>query len=82
MKLANSIEKLGSYFERLENGQAEKIDPGHVEKMIRKLVKKREDLCADLADTAKPSKRARLEQKCATLDAQIERARWLFDQIR
>ena len=81
MKLKNSIEKLDAYFERLESGKAQKIDPDHVDKMIRKLTKKREALMAELSEANKPSKKERLLQKCATLDAQIERARWLLDQI-
>lgn len=81
MKLKNSIEKLDAYFERLESGKAQKIDPDHVSKMIRKLSKKREGLMGELSEAIKPSKKERLVQKCATLDAQIERARWLLDQI-
>ena len=81
MKLKNSIEKLDAYFERLESGKAQKIDPDHVSKMIRKLTKKREGLMGELSEVVKPSKKQRLLQKCATLDAQIERARWLLDQI-
>jgi hypothetical protein len=81
MKLKNSIEKLDAYFERLECGKAQKIDPDHVDKMIRKLSKKREGLMGELSEAIKPSKKERLVQKCATLDAQIERARWLLEQI-
>ncbi|SFN70542.1 hypothetical protein SAMN04487859_107101 [Roseovarius lutimaris] len=81
MKLKNSIEKLDAYFERLESGKAQKIDPDHVTRVIQKLTKKREEVMADLAEASKPSKKERFVQKCATLDAQIERARWLLDQI-
>ena len=81
MKLKHSIEKLDAYLERLENGKAQKIDPDHVDKVIRKLTRKREEVMADLSEATKPSKKERLVQKCATLDAQIERARWLLDQI-
>ncbi len=81
MNLKTSIEKLDKYYERLNKGKAEKIKPNHVEKVIRKLKAKEETLHAELAETQKESKKARLIRKIATIKEQIGRAEWLLETV-
>jgi len=81
MELERAIEKLDKYFKRFDNGKAQKIEPAHVEKVIRKLETKAELLRAEIAETEKEAKKTRLERKLDTLREQKERAHWLMDQI-
>lgn len=81
MGLESAIEKLDKYFARLEKGKARQIKPSHVEKVIGKLDLKAESLREELDETAKASKKQRLQQKLALIDEQKARARWLLDRI-
>ncbi len=81
MALTKAIEKLKKYYERLEAGNAKKIKPSHVKKVIDKLTAKEASLIEEIKTTAKPAKKERLEQKLATAREQIERARWLLEKI-
>ena len=81
MGLQSAVEKLDKYFKRLGQGEAQKIKPNHVEKVIRKLEAKKAKLLDELADTRKPDKQKRLQGKLDTVDAQLERAHWLQQQI-
>lgn len=74
-------DRLDKYQRRLDEGKAEKIKPHHVEKALAKLAAKETQLMKELGETDKVEKRTRLEQKIATIRAQIEKARWLSEQI-
>ncbi|MCR9139300.1 MAG: hypothetical protein NXI27_25095 [Alphaproteobacteria bacterium] len=82
MALAKSMEKLKKYFARLEAGKVKKIKPSHVEKVIVKLAAKERSLLEEIEAARKPSKKQRLRQKLDTTRQQIDRARWLMDEIR
>jgi hypothetical protein len=81
MALNKTIEKLNKYLGRLEAGKAKKIKPAHVDKVIKKLTRREQDLLEELEGTSKDSKKARLEARLKTTREQIERATWLRDQI-
>lgn len=81
MALAKSMEKLKKYYARLEAGKTKKIKPNHVERVIEKLTIKERSLLEEIEATKKPSKKERLRKKLVTAREQIDRARWLKDQI-
>jgi uncharacterized protein YaiL (DUF2058 family) len=81
MSIKETAEKLEKYQERLREGKVEKIRPIHVERVLAKLFAKQEHLTAELSETEKQSTRDRLEHKLETVDALIEKARWLAKQI-
>jgi len=74
MKYSESVEKL-------EKGKAEKIKPGHVKKVIKKLKLKRELLIEEQAETKKDTTKERLGLKLLTVAEQIKRAEWLLGEI-
>ena len=82
MKLKESINKLDKYFLRLKGGKAEEIKPKHVEKVIKKLTVKKQQLNDELVDATKNSKQKRLKRKLLTVEEQLERAEWLKGRIR
>jgi len=73
--------KLDDYQERLESGKASRIKPAHVDKSLRKLRGKSDELARDLAAATEPEKAARLEKKLEVVRAQIARAEWLLREI-
>ncbi|WP_191285688.1 hypothetical protein [Aliiroseovarius zhejiangensis] len=81
MGLESTTEKLDSYFARLEQGKAQKIKPTHVEKIMQKLESKAAALRSDLEETTKEPKKQRLQQKIDLVNEQLDRARWLREQI-
>ncbi|SLN68734.1 hypothetical protein PEL8287_03831 [Roseovarius litorisediminis] len=81
MGLKKYAEKLDDYFERLKQGKAEKIEATHVEKVIRKLNAKKQQLLDEIQTTTKESKKARLEQKLLFAAEHIKRAEMLLEQI-
>ena len=81
MGLTKSGEKLDSYFKRLEDGKAAKIEPAHVKKVIVKLQAKQALLKEEIATVKKPSKRERVESKLSIAEDQIQRAEWLLQKI-
>lgn len=81
MPLTKAIEKLKKYYGRLEAGNAKKIKPSHVAKVIDKLFENERNLLEQIATTKKATKKKRLEQKLATTRKQLERAQWLLDEI-
>lgn len=81
MPLTKAIEKLKKYYSRLEAGNAKKIKPSHVEKVIRKLLAKETSLLEEIATTKKATKKERLEQKLVTTRNQLDRAKWLHNKI-
>ncbi|MCK8485068.1 hypothetical protein MUY21_13570 [Aliiroseovarius sp. S2029] len=81
MGLESTTEKLDSYFTRLEKGKAQKIKPTHVEKIMKKLEAKATALRSDLEVATKETKKQRLQQKIDLVSEQLDRARWLREQI-
>jgi hypothetical protein len=81
MGLKKLAEKVVEYNERLENGKASKIKPGHIDKIISKLRRKSAELEAEIASANSPEKRERLEKKLAVARTHIERAEWLLKEL-
>lgn len=81
MGLQSVVEKLDRYFKRLDRGEAKKIKPSHVARVIRKLERKKAELLEKLAVAGTPDKQQRLHGKIDTVDAQLERAYWLQERI-
>lgn len=81
MGLKKLAEKLADYNERLENGKASKIEPDHVEKVLKKLQSKSAEIEAEIASTSSPERRARLAKKLEVARTQEERAEWLLREL-
>ena len=81
MGLKKLAAKMADYNERLKNGKASKIKPGHVQNVLEKLQKKSVELEAEIASAHSPEKRARLERKLEVARAQEERAEWLLQEL-
>lgn len=81
MGLTSTVEKLDKYFRRLDEGKAQKIKPSHLDKVMAKLDAKEASLRAELAETRKPSRRERLEDKLALVGEQRQRAVWLRQRL-
>ncbi|MCB1348039.1 MAG: hypothetical protein R3D80_13345 [Paracoccaceae bacterium] len=81
MGLEKSTEKLDKYYKRLKKGDAQKIKPEHVEKVIGKLQAKEKSLLADIEETSKETKKTRLQRKLDMIREQQDRAKWLHDKI-
>ncbi|MBL4810763.1 MAG: hypothetical protein JKX69_00030 [Rhodobacteraceae bacterium] len=81
MGLNGIVERLDKYQKRVASGRAEKIKPHHIQKAIEKLTAKEVELVAELAGVTKPSKRLRFEEKISMIQKQVERAKWLAQQI-
>ena len=81
MAQSKTIEKLKKYYRRLEAGKTEKIKPAHVQKVIDKLTAKEVSLFEDIAETKKASKKERLEKKLAATRKQLDRAKWLMQNL-
>ena len=81
MGLKKLAEKVVEYNERLEDGKASRIKPGHVEKVLEKLRRKSAELEAEIASSNSTEKRARLETKLAVARTHIERAEWLLKEL-
>ncbi len=81
MGLGSTVEKLDKYFQRLEQGKAQKIKPSHVDKVINKLKSKEKLLLEEIEDTEKASKIDRLQRKLEMVREQQERALWLKEKI-
>jgi len=81
MPLTKTIEKLKKYYRRLEAGKTEKIKPAHVQKVINKLTAKEASLSDDIAQAKKASKKERLKLKLAATHKQLDRAKWLMQNL-
>ena len=81
MDLNETIKRLDKYQQRLAEGKAEKIKPHHIQKAIEKLTAKEAELTEEIRDTTKPDKRIRLEEKVSAIRAQIEKAKWLAEEL-
>lgn len=81
MGLKKLAAKVADYNERLKDGKASKIRPGHVKKVLEKLRNKSVELEAEIASASSPEKRARLERKLEVARAQEERAEWLLKEL-
>jgi len=82
MGLKKLAGKLVDYKQRYERGQAEKIKPKHVSKVMDKLTKKVSDLEAEISSAKSADKQARLKTKLKIAREHVERAEWLMKQIK
>ncbi len=81
MGFKSSVEKLDKYYKRLDEGKAQKITASHVERVIRKLEAKEKLLLEEISESEKDSKTERLEGKLETVRGQLERGRWLLEEV-
>lgn len=81
MGLKKLAAKVAEYQDRLENGKASRIKPGHVEKVLGKLRKKSAEIEAEIGTAHTPDQRARLERKLEVARAQEARAEWLLKEL-
>lgn len=81
MGLSSIVQRLDKYQKRLADGKVQKIKPSHVRKVIAKLTAMEAKLTTELAETTKPDKRKRFEEKVSSIREQIEKAKWLEKQI-
>ena len=81
MGLKKLAAKIRDYNERLESGNASKIEPEHIEKVLQKLHAKERELEAEIASASSPEKKARLEGKLQIARTHIERAECLMRQL-
>ena len=81
MGITKLAAKMVDYNERLVSGNASKIKPSHVEKVLKKLRGKSPELEEEIAAAKSTDKIARLEQKLGIARAQSERGEWLLDEI-
>ena len=81
MGLSKSLEKLSQYYDRLNAGKAKQIKPSHVQKVIDKLEAREHSLREEMQTTKKKSKKDRLDGKLTTTLEQLEKARWLLEEM-
>lgn len=81
MGLKKLAAKIVDYNERLESGMADRIEPGHVERVLEKLRKKSAELEEEIALATTAEKKARLERKLEVARTHQERAAWLLNEI-
>lgn len=66
------------YHERLEQGNAHKIKPSHVQKVLVKLRAKEEELRSEIEAATSAGDRSRLERKLQVAREHIQRAEYLL----
>lgn len=81
MGLKKLAAKVADYNERLETGQADKIKPEHVQKVLDKLQKKETSLREEVASCKDADRKDRLQRKLDVAQEQIARARWLLETV-
>ncbi len=81
MGLKKLASKVAEYNSRLERGKASKIKSGHVKNVRKKLLKKIDDLEADIASTKNAEKKTRLKRKLGIAREHVKRAEWLLKKI-
>ncbi len=81
MGLEKLAAKVVDYNARLERGEASKIKPDDVGKVLGKLKKKAVELEAEIAAAPAEDKKARLQKKLKVAQAHIERAEWLLENL-
>lgn len=82
MGLKKLAAKLQDYDKRFADGDAFKIKPAHVQKILEKLRKKEAEISDDLLKKHRAGKRQRLERKRNVAREQIDRAQWLLDKVQ
>lgn len=82
MGLKKLAAKVVEYNERLEQGKASKIMPEDVEKVLRKLQKKCENLKEEAAHATSAEKKNRLQKKLDVAQEHVKRGEWLLEQIK
>ena len=81
MALKKYVAKLNDYYARLEMGTAHEFNPSHIAEVKQKLHAKESQLLTEIAETDKPEKIERLQNKLTVARTQIKRADWLLDAI-
>ncbi|MDQ2094544.1 hypothetical protein [Rhodalgimonas zhirmunskyi] len=81
MGLKKLSHKLEDYNQRLERGEARKIEAGHVIAILEKLRNKHAELEAEIEKAKSVEKKDRLKRKLAVAEEQITRAEWLLEEI-
>lgn len=81
MGLSDLAEKLEEYRARLAAGQVSRIQPEHVDRVVRKLQDKQRKLADELEGEQHSSEREVLTRKLAKVDDLIEQATWLREQL-
>lgn len=79
MDVESLTEKLGAYLARLKAGEADRIRPGDLEKVIAKLQAQRSALADEAAHT--PEQADRLQAQINSADALLYRAAWLLTEL-
>jgi septal ring factor EnvC (AmiA/AmiB activator) len=74
--------KIAEYNKRLKQGKVSKIKPDHVEKVLKKLKKKSDDLGNEISQTKRTDKKARLKKKLDIANQYIERAEYLLREVQ
>jgi hypothetical protein len=81
MRLKKLAAKVADYRERLEEGKASRIEPRHVEKVLKKLRKRKVELEERVATESDGEHKDRLHRKLEIAREQISRAEWLLAEI-
>lgn len=82
MGLKKMAKKLSAYFERLESGKAQEIEPEHVRKVLEKLHSKEAELTEKLAQAHGDEARQRYQQKLEITKEHIARAEYVLSALR
>ena len=79
MDVERLTEKLDAYLARLKAGEAQKIRPGDLEKVIARLQVQRSALADEAART--PEQADRLQAQIDSADVLLQRAAWLLTEL-
>lgn len=82
MGLKKMAKKLSTYFERLESGKTQEIEPEHVRKVLEKLHLKEAELTVKLAQAQSAEARERYQQKLEITNEHIARAEYVLSALR
>ena len=74
-------DKVAEYEARLARGKADRIRPGDVQEVLRKLRKTIADLEAGRTAAATDDRKVRLDRKLTVARAHAARAEWLLDRL-
>jgi hypothetical protein len=81
MGLSNQAVRLEEYLARVEQGDASRIRPADVDRIIGKLERKRQHLLERMEAATSPAEVDRHRRKIFKADELIDRARWLRSRL-
>jgi hypothetical protein len=81
MGLSNQAVRLEEYLARVEQGDANRIMPSDVDRIIAKLERKRQRLLDRMGTATSPAEADRHRRKIVKADELIDRARWLRSRL-